>query len=398
MIAALAIVRKDLRLLLQDRRALAVLLLMPLIFIAILGASAGKFFVRRSGSLEIRTGLVDLDRSSGSKNFCEVLAGHGAVAVTRFDDLDAAKRSLLDGRSSVLVVVREGFGDRLERADPGTLLGSLTGQHSSLLEAFRVEVEGNSGGRDIDGVIGELVAADLLRLAARHLSPQASTPTTIPAVASPGESTDKADPSGNRVYEVLVPSYTVMFTFFLINFMARSVIGERASGTLDRMRSGPTTIASIVAGKAVPFCIISVIQGVLLFGFGALLFGMSWGTVPQMLGPVILCTSLAATGLGLLTAGLAHSEAQVSAYANLVVITFGGISGCLMPRDWLPDLLQQVSLATPHAWALMAYDELLSTPTPDLWRVCGYCGVLLLFAAGFVLAGWWRVSRSVSSG
>jgi ABC-2 type transport system permease protein len=195
---------------------------------------------------------------------------------------------------------------------------------------------------------------------------------------------------GNVVYQVLVPSYAVLFAFFLINIMARSFISERQSGTLQRIGLAPVGAASVVLGKTVPFLLVSIAQGLLLLLFGKLIFGMSWGSMPWMLLPVVICTSLAATALGLLTAVLVRTDAQVSAYANLLVIGLGGISGCFMPRQWLPELMRQVSLATPHAWSLIAYDQLLTADQPDLPRVWRSCGALVVFAAVFLAVGWHR--------
>jgi ABC-2 type transport system permease protein len=195
---------------------------------------------------------------------------------------------------------------------------------------------------------------------------------------------------GSSVYQVLVPSYTVMFAFFLINIMAHSFISERDLGTLRRLQAAPVGPFGLVAGKTAPFYIISLAQGVLLFLFGKLLFGMSWGPTPWMLPFVIAATSLAATTLGLLTATMVRSDAQVSAYSTLMVITLAGISGCFMPRDWLPDLMRKVSLATPHAWSLIAYQQLLATDAPNLNKVWQSCGILVGFSMVFFSLGWLR--------
>jgi ABC-2 type transport system permease protein len=61
-----------------------------------------------------------------------------------------------------------------------------------------------------------------------------------------------------------------------------------------------------------------------------------------------------------------------------------------MPRSWQPELMQQIGLATPHAWALIAYDHLLNRDVPNLHTVIRCCGVLLAFAAAFFTVGWWR--------
>src|SRR4029077_7395567 len=85
------------------------------------------------------------------------------------------------------------------------------------------------------------------------------------------------------VYQFLVPSYTVMFVFFIVNFMARSLIGERDTGTLGRLLVAPLTRTQLILGKMVPFLLISLVQTVLLFLAGRVLFHMSWGQFPWML-------------------------------------------------------------------------------------------------------------------
>ena len=63
--------------------------------------------------------------------------------------------------------------------------------------------------------------------------------------------------------------------------------------------------------------------------------------------------------------------APKAAYGNFLVLVLGGVSGCLMPRSWQPELMQRLGLATPHAWALIAYDQLLNQEEPHLalaWR------------------------------
>ena len=64
-----------------------------------------------------------------------------------------------------------------------------------------------------------------------------------------------------------------------------------------------------------------------------------------------------------------------------------------MPRDWLPELMQQISLATPHAWALVAYQQLLTQDHPNLYVVAQSCGVLTVFGMIFFAFGWLRFQK-----
>ena len=117
---------------------------------------------------------------------------------------------------------------------------------------------------------------------------------------------------------------------------------------------------------------------------------MSWGTEPWLLIPVVLATSLSAMGLALLVASLARNEAQVAIYGTLLVLMLAGVSGCLMgDRELMPEAMQQLSLVTPQAWALLAYKQLLANAAaPNLFIVGQACAVLSAFGVGSIfLAG-----------
>ena len=65
------------------------------------------------------------------------------------------------------------------------------------------------------------------------------------------------------------------------------------------------------------------------------------------------------------------------------------LSGCLMgDRSMMPERMQEISRVTPHAWALDAYRQLLTNPTPDLGLVQKACGMLVGFATVFLGLAW----------
>jgi ABC-type multidrug transport system permease subunit len=194
---------------------------------------------------------------------------------------------------------------------------------------------------------------------------------------------------GSQRYTFLVPSYTVMFAFFLVLTIGWLFVAERRQGTLKRLCIAPITRAEILFGKLVPCYLLSVVQGLFLLLAGKLIFQMSWGSEPWWLVPVVLATSLAAMGMGVLIAGVARTEAQVAIYGSLVVLVLAGLSGCLMGnRALMPEAMQHLSRITPHAWALDAYLQLLTNPQPNVAVVAQACGVLVLFGAGFLVLAW----------
>src|SRR5437773_1831815 len=99
-------------------------------------------------------------------------------------------------------------------------------------------------------------------------------------------------------YQVLVPSYTVMFAFFLVLTVGWLFVAERRHGTLVRLRAAPLARWQILLGKLIPCLVVSLFQGFFLLACGKVVFGMSWGMQPWLLVPVVVSTSLAAVGLG----------------------------------------------------------------------------------------------------
>src|SRR5262249_23604116 len=141
---------------------------------------------------------------------------------------------------------------------------------------------------------------------------------------------------------------------------------ERRQGTLKRLRAAPVTRGQVVLGKFLPCFALSLAQGVFLLAAGKLVFGMSWGPAEWSFGrqalalvPVAAAAWLAAMGLALLLAAVARTEIQVALVGSLLVLVLGLLSGCLIPRELMPEAMVEVSHVTPHAWALDAYRQLL---------------------------------------
>jgi ABC-type multidrug transport system permease subunit len=203
---------------------------------------------------------------------------------------------------------------------------------------------------------------------------------------------------GAQRYQVLVPSYTVMFAFFLVLVVGGVFVTERRQGTLKRLRAAPLSRAQVLLGKLLPCFLVSVAQGLFLLIAGRLLFGLRWGPDAwpwwlqgAWLLPVVLCTSLAAMGLALLVAAVARTEIQVAIYGAVPVLVLSLIGGCVLPRELMPEQTQALALFTPQGWALEAYRELLDASKdylPNTAVVLRGCAMLAAFGAGFLAVAW----------
>src|SRR5579872_6062166 len=357
--------KKDLKLLVRDRRSVFVLIAMPLAFIAILGLSTGQLFSQREKARKVRLGIVNEDTSDFSGRMLTEVYKLKALQIEEIADRKQAKRRLVDGDIDVMVMIGEHYHDCVEKLDVVDVVYPDKGVLDGQLENLDVHVQAGAFLANAAQVIDQLVFSFALKTIspyvleksdselANKLFLKAKREAVKREAAKKNQADGEADElpqapaGGNWVYQILVPSYTVMFVFFIVTFMARSFIEERDLQTLKRLRIAPISRTGLLVGKTIPFLVVSLVQTVLLFLAGKLFFGMSWGVEPWFLPAVMVATSLAATALGLLVATLVRTDSQVSAYGTFLVLILAGLSGCLMPRSWQPELMQKMGLITP---------------------------------------------------
>lgn len=429
--------RKDLRMLLRDPRAVVVLLAMPLIFIVVLGISLGEGFGQKPDD-RLRISVVDLDvpcpHPDGelpplewSKVIQRDLAQTAGIRVEIIPTLEEAEQLVAGGQRAAVLVFGPEFSRRMTDSsflpggvnplfrdgvdiekldakfliDPTQLTAASIIQQVGQVTMIRVVLPWMIGRafEKIGAKMGPIVKTGL----------QAMFPnynlmgTTWASLTREEERQDEGAKvtvyeskgtgllgRGAQRYQTLVPSYTVMFSYFLVLTVGWLFVAERRQGTLKRLRAAPLSRSQILMGKLLPCLALSLGQGLFLLGAGKLIFNMSWGSDPWLLLPVVFTTSLSAMGMALLVASVARSEAQVAIYGTLLVLVLAGISGCLMgDRELMPESMQQISLVTPHAWALIAYKQLLANTGPvNVALVAQACAVLTAFGLGFILLAW----------
>ena len=399
------ITSKDLLLLAKDPRALVMLLVLPLLFIAIVGMSTGQFLTREDNSEQFKIALVDKSHSETSKGLLEELAKVPQFVLNPVDSRDAAIEAVRRGDAMLIMEIGPQFEERVDDLTMTDLFNTKNGLATAGVSSLDLTVEAKATtggvGKLMEGALSSLVIKYVAPFAARKNpltrswlnSPEDDATDDQVALATTASKTSVTSLSNKKpgtVFLWVVPGFTVMFAFFLVNIMARSFMIERDQGTLRRLVMAPIGTMSLLVGKTIPFYLTSVLQCSLLFLCGRILFGMPWGARPVFLIPVILCTSAAAASLGLLLSTMVRTDQQISSYGTTLILVLSSISGCFFPRELFPKLMKQISLLTPHAWSLKAFDAVLTESPVDPKLVALCCGMLLLFTAICFTAGWWR--------
>jgi ABC-2 type transport system permease protein len=216
-------------------------------------------------------------------------------------------------------------------------------------------------------------------------TPGASTPgASTPGAVTPGAVTPETKIPARRpsLLDYLVPGYSLMFVFFLIPNLAVTVIEERETGTLRRLLVSPVARSAILLGKMLPFFLIAVVQFIFVLLVSKLIFGISLGGSPLALIILILASSAAMAGLGILIGALARSEAQADGLAVVLVLAMAVISGAMFPGIQIPGL----QYITPHYWSMQGFLNVVSRGM-GIEGVLLPTGILITMAALFFTLG-----------
>jgi len=97
-------------------------------------------------------------------------------------------------------------------------------------------------------------------------------------------------------------------------------------------------------------------------------------------GLTTLATAAAAAGLALALVAASRTRRQAQTLANVVVLIVSAVGGSMVPRFFMPALLQDAGWLTPTTWALEAYTAVFWRDAP-LAALALPVGMLLGFAA-----------------
>jgi ABC-2 type transport system permease protein len=205
-------------------------------------------------------------------------------------------------------------------------------------------------------------------------------------------------PVSGVVFGYFMPAFATMFAFFLVGFMAESILKEKEAGSFRRLLAAPITPVAIIIGKMLAFIGVVFLQMLVLFGICRAFFAMPLGDSPLALLALTLALALAATGLGMLVGSIAKTSKQAGSIGMLlgfVLFFAAGFIGAFslkikdnvvevgLPSEGFSFYLSQL---TPHAHALDGYLKLILKGAgfvdvlPNILTLLGFAVVFLLVA------------------
>ncbi len=150
----------------------------------------------------------------------------------------------------------------------------------------------------------------------------------------------------SRNYNVPAVAGAIIFLVCLL-LTSLAVVREREIGTLEQLMVSPLASWELIAGKTIPFALISLVD-MAIVTVAALL----WFEVP-LRGSFMLLTGasvlfvLVALGIGLLISTISKTQQEAFLTTFLVFMPTILLSGLMFPVSSMPELFQWLTLANP---------------------------------------------------
>jgi len=387
----LNIARKDTLLRFASPSELLFFIVLPVIFTMVVSNFASGQ-VNRDNRIAVL--VVNQDGGALSQDLVQALTDGGSV---RPETLDAAAAAAQfdDGDAPALLTIPAGFEASLRAGQPVDLdlqleptsvngmaaqqaIEAAAAQVSRALSAADSSVAAAEQLRPFDDASQRTAYFDASLAAAQNLL--AAAPERMVAVAAVQE--QREEYSG-----ALQGSAGQMLVWVFIPLLGTSgmMVSERVTGTLKRLLTTPTSTSTYLLGTVVGQYSLSIVQMLLLVGFGALVLNIRWGPPAAVLG-VLMAFGLSSVAMGVMLGAFVKSENQANGLSIMLGMVFGMLSGSFWPLEFFPPVMQKIVFVIPMTWAMQALTD-LGTRGRDFGAILPAIGYMLASAVLFFLVG-----------
>jgi ABC-2 type transport system permease protein len=371
---------KDLQLMFRDRAALTFMLLAPFLLTIGMGFVTGRFSGGSTGISDIPVVIVNLDKGDLG-NALEDLFNSDELSdlmePTASDSPETARQLIDSDGASAAVIIPKGFTQSIIPAE-----GTMTDPNYIQPEAVQIEVYANpsrpTGAGIVKAIVDEFVSrveegrtggmTSIVGLMQSGLLNPQNAETEARALFENVEETEstaitlRTDKEGAAATEFdllayFAPGMALMFLMYTVSYGGRSILAERAQGTLPRLMISPTHTAQVLGGKVLGIFFMGVAQVGILILASAVFFQVKWGDPLGMIA-LILAAVFGAVGWGMLITAFARSPAQVGSTGSAIMLIFGILGGSFINLEQFPPFMQTVSKITPNAWGLDGFTTL----------------------------------------
>lgn len=374
----------------RDRAALVLSFVLPVVFFSIF---AGVFAPQRSKTPTVRLAVVDEDRTEQSRRLIAALDAEPAIIVRRgptakdpsvLFDRASAEQYVRAGSAPVALIVPKGFGSAPMRFGPDRASGPqfrliadssdpiasnvINGLLQKVIMTADPAAMMRGGIEAMDRWGGGLTPQQKTKLDANMAELEKSRASGSAAENGSLVGVQVSDILGEKKKNPVIAFYAagigVMFLLFTASNAGGAILEEHENGTLDRILSTRVTMFDLLLGKLAYLWMLACTQLIVMFVWGALVFGVELTSHLAGFAIMTAVTAFACSAFGLLMASVARTRAQLGALSTMAVLTISALGGSMFPRFMMPESVQKAGLVLFNAWAIDGYTKVFWRDEP----------------------------------
>jgi ABC-2 type transport system permease protein len=191
---------------------------------------------------------------------------------------------------------------------------------------------------------------------------------------------------------LLVGGWAMQFLLFALTASSTALFREKEQGLFQRVLSAPVTKADILWSKFLYGICLGLIQLLVLFLAGHVLYGIEIAGRLPLLVLVCVFAAAACTSFGMLVAAISPTQESARGLATFVILLMSAIGGAWFPVSFMPAVIQQFSKLTLVYWSMEGFSQVLWSHE-SLAGILPTLGYLALITAVVMGVSVWRFSR-----
>jgi ABC-2 type transport system permease protein len=408
----LSVAGKEIRLILNDRGTLAILILLPILLSSLFaGLNSMAASDEENPNILLDVNLVNDDTGGFGEEVAKSILSIDELNVETLDTVAEAEQQVIEGQVAAAIIIPSDFSAKIDAytptaieviVDPAEPEGAsiITGIMNQVVAEVTIWGEVQYGIRTIIEESELLVNAspeELRGMEAQNLGvimTQLNELRRNPAIAVISENLEGVMVEGgiSLFLTYLFPAFTVMCIFFIVGTSSSSLLQEREAGTLRRLLAAPIPRWTVIAGKMLAYGLLVCMQVVILFTIGYVLFDITLGQSPLALVTITILVAFVAVSLGMMVAAFAKSAKQADNVGMILAFVLAGIGGAfpLWPPIFRAEgFIGTLSKFTPHAHALEGYYSVMAE-NAGFTQILPQLGFLLFMGLVFFSIAVWR--------
>jgi ABC-2 type transport system permease protein len=406
--SAIDLTIKDLKQILRDRKSLMFILIMPVAFTLLFGFAFGGYGAPADTRLPVVVAGDAADPAHAA--FVDLVASSTVVHVAdpASTEDQALRTSVRDGKVTAVVFIPAGFlracydgtdpvlpcvvdvasssgtTARNELANLSSRLTSAVRTARATAVIYREVATSSASGKPSTLTFEQFTDAFRTAVSAWKAQPPAV------AVTISSKLTEQQRNAGGFAHTS--PSMMLQFSIAGLISAAGIVVEERRSRTLARLMTTRLSRSGILLGHYLAMFAQVFAQLFMLILFAAVVLRVQYLHSPLATLLVTVCASAFVAAIGLLIGVASRSEEQAIAFSLVLMFVLAGLGGAWVPLQFTGTAFQKVARATPGAWIVDAYENVVQRGL-GVSSVLISCALLLACATGLAVLAALRFRR-----